>query len=113
MRACNTPQNTTGYCLAIPIPRHPVPPSTEEQSCKDVQKLEELIEEHNVIFLLMDSRESHWLGGLICRAKEKANFFLARLYLFDHANCVHICQMVINAALSFDSYNVMRHGADP
>ena len=95
------------------MPGHPVPPSAEEQSRKDVQKLEELIEEHDVIFLLMDSRESRWLGGLICRAKEKANFFLARLYLFDHANCVCICQMVINTALCFDSYNVMRHGADP
>ena len=68
-----------------------VPPPAEEQLHKDVQRLEELIEEHDVVFLSMDSRESHWLGGLICRAKEKANIFLARLYLFDHTNCVCIC----------------------
>ena len=90
-----------------------VPPPAEEQPRKDVQRLEELIEENDVVFLSMDSRESRWLGGLIRRAKEKANFFLVRLYLFDHTNCVRICQMVINAALSFDSYVVMRHGADP
>ena len=55
------------------------PPPAEEQLHKDVQRLEELIEEHDVVFLSMDSRESRWLGGLICRAKEKANFFFGKI----------------------------------
>ena len=63
------------------MPGHPVPPSAEEQSRKDVQKLEELIEEHDVVFLLMDSRESRWLGGLIGRAKEKVSFFGEVLFI--------------------------------
>ena len=56
-----------------------VPPPAEEQPRKDVQRLEELIEENDVVFLSMDSRESRWLGGLIRRAKEKANFFFGKI----------------------------------
>ena len=61
------------------MPCSTVPPPAEEQPYKDVQRLEELIEENDVVFLSMDSRESRWLGGLIHRAKEKANFFFGKI----------------------------------
>ncbi len=56
------------------MPGHPIPaspPSLLEQAKKDVEKLEKLIEEHDVVYLLMDSRESRWLPTVIARSKGK------------------------------------------
>ncbi|KAG6828952.1 hypothetical protein H0H87_012982 [Tephrocybe sp. NHM501043] len=82
--------NASGHSLSIPMPGHPVPPTSVAQTKADVEKLEKLIDEHDVVFLLMDSRESRWLPTVIGAAKGK---------------------IVINAALGFDTYLVMRHGA--
>ncbi|KAF8328206.1 uncharacterized protein EI90DRAFT_1613500 [Cantharellus anzutake] len=85
--------DATGHMLSIPMPGHPVPSSTSSlvEQCKaDVARLEKLVDEHDVIFLLMDSRESRWLPTLVGKSKNK---------------------IVINAALGFDSFVVMRHGA--
>ncbi|KAF5347909.1 hypothetical protein D9756_010220 [Leucocoprinus leucothites] len=84
--------NATGHTLAIPMPGHPIPntPSSLAQAKADVAKLEQLIDEHDVIFLLMDSRESRWLPTVVGAAKNK---------------------IVLNAALGFDTFLVMRHGA--
>ena len=60
--------------LSIPMPGHPIPASPAsimEQTKKDVEKLEGLIEAHDVVFLLMDSRESRWLPSVIARTKGK------------------------------------------
>ncbi|CAO1627379.1 unnamed protein product [Sympodiomycopsis kandeliae] len=74
---------TSGHEIMIPMPGHPT------NDLQSVGKLEKLIEEHDVVFLLMDSRESRWLPTVIGSAKGK---------------------IVMNAALGFDSYLVMRHG---
>lgn len=82
---------TQGFTLSIPMPGHPVNFSDEtmNQACSDVEKLEALIAEHDVIFLLMDTRESRWLPTVVAASKKK---------------------LVINAALGFDTFVVMRHG---
>jgi len=79
-----------GVTLAISMPGHPIPPGSEAQIKADVEVLEDLFDAHDAVFLLMDSRESRWLPTVLGSAKGK---------------------IVLNAALGFDSYLVMRHGA--
>lgn len=59
--------------MSIPMPGHPVNFSevTMAQAQQDVAKLEELIDAHDVVFLLMDTRESRWLPAVIAASKRK------------------------------------------
>lgn len=85
-----------GVQLSIPMPGHGLLSASgsaaEQAAQRDVQQLEQLMDEHDAVFLLMDSRESRWLPTLLGAAKNK---------------------VVLNAALGFDTYLVMRHGAGP
>ncbi|KAM9800601.1 ubiquitin-like modifier-activating enzyme ATG7 isoform 1-T4 [Syngnathus typhle] len=83
--------NAEGFNMSIPMPGHPVnfSQATLAQAQKDVEQLEKLISEHDVVFLLMDTRESRWLPTVIAASKRK---------------------LVVNAALGFDTFVVMRHG---
>lgn len=83
-----------GVDLSIPMPGHSVGSDAQSvaQTRAAVELLDRLISEHDVVFLLMDTRESRWLPTLLACARSK------------------IC---INAALGFDTYMVMRHGFRP
>ncbi|XP_058100757.1 ubiquitin-like modifier-activating enzyme atg7 isoform X2 [Magnolia sinica] len=81
-----------GIAMAIPMPGHPVPSQEEASVLDDCTRLQNLILSHDVTFLLTDTRESRWLPSLLCANANK---------------------IAITAALGFDSYLVMRHGAGP
>ena len=82
---------STGVKLNIPMPGHVVDIEGPRRDAvqNDVRRLEEMITGHDVTFLLTDTRESRWLPTMLGAFHDK---------------------LVINCALGFDSFLVMRHG---
>lgn len=82
---------TRGEKLRIPMPGHAVGKSEEavKEMVGDLNRLDELVKEHDVVFLLTDSRESRWLPAVQAAVYQK------------------IC---LTIALGFESFLVMRHG---
>ncbi|CAN6444283.1 unnamed protein product [Victoria cruziana] len=81
-----------GVAMAIPMPGHPVSVKAEPNVLQDCLRLQSLIDSHDIVFLLTDTRESRWLPTLLSAASSK---------------------ITITAALGFDSFLVMRHGSGP
>ncbi|KAI4263508.1 MAG: hypothetical protein L6R42_001344 [Xanthoria sp. 1 TBL-2021] len=80
---------TEGHVMSVPMAGHPI--MDESAVKKEYETLDRLIHEHDAIFLLMDTRESRWLPTVMGKAAGK---------------------IVMNAALGFDSFVVMRHGLE-
>jgi ubiquitin-like modifier-activating enzyme ATG7 len=76
-----------GHAVSVPMAGHPI--VDEKATRDDFETLRKLIDEHDAIFLLMDTRESRWLPTVMGKAAGK---------------------IVMNAALGFDTFVVMRHG---
>lgn len=89
LRRIHPTVNVNAHVLTIPMPGHHVADNEVEQAKKDIDKLENLIENHDVTFLLMDTRESRWLPTVIAMSKQK---------------------LVINAAIGFDTFLLQRYG---
>ncbi|XP_057456934.1 ubiquitin-like modifier-activating enzyme atg7 [Lotus japonicus] len=81
-----------GIVMAIPMPGHPINSQEQDSVLDDCRRLRDLIDAHDAVFLLTDTRESRWLPTLLCANTNK---------------------ITITAALGFDSFLVMRHGAGP
>ena len=79
--------NSVGHVITVPMAGHPIMDETRAKADFDILKT--LVDEHDVIFLLMDTRESRWLPTVMGKATNK---------------------IVMNAALGFDTFVVMRHG---
>ncbi|KAL4785832.1 hypothetical protein BJX76DRAFT_346728 [Aspergillus varians] len=79
--------DSVGHVLAVPMAGHPV--LDAEKTRTEFEVLQKLIDDHDAIFLLMDTRESRWLPTVMGKAAGK---------------------IVMNAALGFDTFVVMRHG---
>jgi ubiquitin-like modifier-activating enzyme ATG7 len=82
--------DSTGVVLTIPMPGHPIAPLEADAFHASYTQLMQLIQSHDAVFLLTDSREARWLPTVACASMDK---------------------MLINSALGFDSYLVMRHGS--
>lgn len=85
--------DSNGVVMTIPMPGHPLSAADIEDHGEFggtlITKLDYLIKSHDVCYLLTDSREARWLPTLLCSLYDK---------------------LLINVALGFDSYLVMRHG---
>ncbi|CAG7846613.1 Ubiquitin-like modifier-activating enzyme ATG7 AltName: Full=ATG12-activating enzyme E1 ATG7; AltName: Full=Autophagy-related protein 7 [Serendipita indica DSM 11827] len=106
--------DANGYSMFIPMPGHPIAKESLEQTKRDVAQLERLIDEHDVVFLLMDSRESRWLPSIVAASKNKVRPYRAAWsvrVLWNVIKLKWVEQIVMNAALGFDTFVVMRHGA--
>lgn len=79
--------HATGVRLDIPMPGHFI---SEDDTRENSKALAALIEEHDIVFLLLDTREARWAPTVMGTAMDK---------------------ITITAALGFDSYLVMRHGS--
>ena len=84
--------NAVGHDMTVPMAAHPFSDAQEPGVRRDYEKLRELFETHDAVFLLMDTRESRWLPTVMGKSMGK---------------------IVMNAALGFDTYVVMRHGVKP
>jgi len=78
-----------GHDMSVPMAGHPIASGQDAAVQADYEKLRRLVDAHDVIFLLLDTRESRWLPTVMGKAAGK---------------------LVLNAALGFDTFVVMRHG---
>ena len=79
--------DAVGHVMSVPMAGHPI--TDNARTMADFEKLRQLVDEHDAIFLLMDTRESRWLPTVMGKASGK---------------------IVMNAALGFDTFVAMRHG---
>lgn len=86
-----------GIYLSIPMPGHAAETTSTKSDSSGgktaledtVERLDQLVQEADIVFLLTDTRESRWLPTIMAAVHDKP---------------------IINAALGLDSWLVMRHG---
>lgn len=93
------------------MPGHTIGDSMRQECLESIAKIEQLVQEHDVIFLLTDSRESRWLPTMLGAFHNKVGYTLFFSHTKFHSISYFCIQIVINAALGFDSYLIMRHGS--
>jgi ubiquitin-like modifier-activating enzyme ATG7 len=90
LRAIYPGTESEGLILTIPMPGHALARGEVEEARRSAAKIDELVQSHDLVFVLTDSRESRWFPTLVSAARNK---------------------LCLNAALGFDTFIVIRHGA--
>lgn len=68
--------------MAIPMPGHPVNSQEQENVLDDCRRLRDLIDAHDAVFLLTDTRESRWLPTLLCANAIKVGQFILLNFIY-------------------------------
>lgn len=79
----------TAHRLTVPMPGHSIDEKDVPELEKDIAKLEQLVKDHDVVFLALDSREARWLPTVLASRHKK---------------------IAISVAIGFDTYVIIRHG---
>ncbi|KAL7071991.1 hypothetical protein ACQ4LE_008651 [Meloidogyne hapla] len=82
---------TKGIHMKVPMPGYPFSEDEEDNVIQRCNQLEECIKNCDVLFLVMDSRESRWLPTLLASVHNK---------------------LAITVALGFDDFVILRHGTN-
>ena len=80
---------SSAFDIDIPMPGHPVNSAESSQVIHNIINLNERINEADVVFILLDSRESRWLPTLLCAVN--------KILCYD-------------VAIGFSTYLCIRHG---
>lgn len=65
LREIHPSVNASGHILYIQSPGHQIADSMRDKAIENIELLKSLIQSHDVLFLLTDSRESRWLPTLL------------------------------------------------
>lgn len=77
-------QEANGVVMSIPVPGHSVPSQDEHDGVLEgYERLQDLIDSHDAVFLLTDTRESRWLPTLLCSHANKVGLFILLYMMTD------------------------------
>lgn len=65
------------------MPGYTIGESLKKQATESLKTIEQLIESHDVIYLLTDSRESRWLPTMLAAAHDKVRQKLKQNFWFE------------------------------
>lgn len=72
------------------MPGHPIGESMMEETISNIRIITEAIAAHDVIFLLLDTREARWLPTLLAAHYGKVYYSITLLNFFYINECLYV-----------------------